>query len=583
MTYTPHGRHLIAGEWVASRETFGSDPASGPSHEFSAGSADLVAAACASAEAAFDAYSTTTRAARAQFLEAIAAEIEARAAAITEIGHQETGLPTARLEGERGRTTGQLRLFAAHIRNGDYLDRRVDAALPERQPLPRPEIRLMQRPIGPVAVFGASNFPLAFSTAGGDTASALAAGCPVVVKGHSAHPGTSEIVAEAVLAAIHSCQMPSGVFALIQGGHRNVGTAIVTNPLIKAVGFTGSLTGGRALFELCAARPEPIPFFGELGSVNPMFILPGAILTRSEGIAAGWAGSDVRPHYARFAQWLARQSAESMQARRAEAEVIFRRVGITFAVYGAKDEDGAGTERLIPFDLIPRIIPQQEWAHMQRGLVQRVTALNRFIHDVYHGQDIIRAGIVPADLILNNAQYRPEMAGLHVPQNIYSHIAGIDIVRAPNAQGEGEYYVLEDNLRVPSGVSYMLEDRKMMMRLFPELFAQHQVSPVAHYPDLLLACDPQDREPYYRRRPCLVVEVLSPSTERIDRREKLFAYQTIPSLREYLLVDPDRRCVEVYRFGETVRHETFTEGGFWLDCLGAEITLDDVYVDAEAL
>lgn len=291
MTYTPHGCHLIAGEWVASRETFASDPASGPSHEFSAGTADLVGAACAAAEAAFDTYSATTREARAQFLEAIAAEIDLRGAAITEIGHQETGLPTARLEGERGRTTGQLRLFAAHIRKGDYLDRRVDAALPQHQPLPRPEIRLMQRPIGPVAVFGASNFPLAFSTAGGDTASALAAGCPVVVKGHSAHPGTSEIVAEAVLAAIHSCQMPSGVFALIQGGHRHVGTAIVTNPLIKAVGFTGSLAGGRALFDLCAARPEPIPFFGELGSVNPMFILPGAILTRSEGIAAGWAGS----------------------------------------------------------------------------------------------------------------------------------------------------------------------------------------------------------------------------------------------------------------------------------------------------
>ena len=197
-------------------------------------------------------------------------------------------------------------------------------------------------------------------------------------------------------------------------------------------------------------------------------------------------GSDVREHYKRYAQWLSKQPPDVMQARRAEAEMIFRRVGITFAVYGAKDEGGAGNERLIPFDLIPRIIPAHEWSSMQQGLVQRVTALNRFIHDVYHGQDIIRAGIVPADLILNNAQYRPEMAGLHVPQNIYAHIAGIDIVRAPNAQGEGEYYVLEDNLRVPSGVSYMLENRKMMMRLFPELFSLHKVAPVAHYPDMLL-------------------------------------------------------------------------------------------------
>lgn len=197
-------------------------------------------------------------------------------------------------------------------------------------------------------------------------------------------------------------------------------------------------------------------------------------------------GSDVRAHYRRYGQWLSRQSTEAMQARRTQAEMIFRRVGITFAVYGAKDEDGAGTERLIPFDLIPRIIPDHEWRRMQQGLVQRVTALNRFIHDVYHGQAIIRAGIVPADLIVGNAQYRPEMEGLDVPQGVYAHIAGIDIVRAPGEGGEGIYYVLEDNLRVPSGVSYMLENRKMMMRLFPELFSMHRVAPVAHYPDLLL-------------------------------------------------------------------------------------------------
>ena len=196
--------------------------------------------------------------------------------------------------------------------------------------------------------------------------------------------------------------------------------------------------------------------------------------------------SSVREHYRGYQQWLAKQPADVMEARREEAEMIFRRVGITFAVYGAKDEDGAGTERLIPFDLIPRIIPAHEWASMEKGLIQRVTALNRFIHDVYHGQDIIKAGVVPSEQIFQNAQFRPEMMGVDVPGNIYSHISGIDIVRAPNAQGEGEYYVLEDNLRVPSGVSYMLEDRKMMMRLFPELFSQNRVAPVAHYPDLLL-------------------------------------------------------------------------------------------------
>ncbi len=197
------------------------------------------------------------------------------------------------------------------------------------------------------------------------------------------------------------------------------------------------------------------------------------------------AGS-VRPHYQAYDQWLMRQASETMKARREEAEMIFRRVGITFAVYGAKDEDGAGTERLIPFDVIPRVIPADEWERMERGLVQRVTALNRFIHDVYHGQEIIKAGLIPAEQVLNNAQFRPEMMGVDVPGGIYSHIAGIDIVRAPNSEGEGEYYVLEDNLRVPSGVSYMLEDRKMMMRLFPELFNTYKVAPVAHYPDLLL-------------------------------------------------------------------------------------------------
>ena len=195
---------------------------------------------------------------------------------------------------------------------------------------------------------------------------------------------------------------------------------------------------------------------------------------------------EVRNHYRVYDRWLERQPPETMRSRRDEAEMIFRRVGITFAVYGAKDEDGAGTERLIPFDLIPRVIPGHEWATMEAGLRQRVTALNRFIHDVYHGQEILKAGIVPADQVLRNSQFRPEMMGVEVPGNVYSHISGIDIVRAGNADGSGSYYVLEDNLRVPSGVSYMLEDRKMMMRLFPELFSMHRVAPVAHYPDLLL-------------------------------------------------------------------------------------------------
>ncbi|HNG82430.1 MAG TPA: circularly permuted type 2 ATP-grasp protein, partial [Burkholderiaceae bacterium] len=193
----------------------------------------------------------------------------------------------------------------------------------------------------------------------------------------------------------------------------------------------------------------------------------------------------VRPHYAAYQRWLQQQPDDVMRARRDEAEMIFRRVGITFAVYGDKDS-GEGTERLIPFDLIPRVIPAHEWREMEKGLRQRVSALNRFIHDVYHDQEIVKAGLVPAEQITRNAQFRPEMIGVEVPGGVYSHIAGIDIVRAGNPDGSGSYYVLEDNLRVPSGVSYMLENRKMMMRLFPDLFAGHRVAPVAHYPDLLL-------------------------------------------------------------------------------------------------
>ncbi|WOI57774.1 aldehyde dehydrogenase (NADP(+)) [Palleronia sp. LCG004] len=291
MTFTPSGKHLISGEWVAGAATFRSAPAHGAAHDFSVGTPDLVDRACEAAEAAFQAYADTTRDERAAFLEAIADQIDARGADITAIGTSETGLPEARLEGERGRTVGQLRLFASHIRDGAYLDRRHDAALPDRAPMPRPDLRMIQRPIGPVAVFGASNFPLAFSTAGGDTAAALAAGCTVVVKGHSAHPGTGEIVAEAIDAAIRETGMPAGVFSLIQGGKRDVGTALVQHPLIKAVGFTGSLAGGRALFDLCAQRDEPIPFFGELGSVNPMFCLPAAMSARADALGTGWAGS----------------------------------------------------------------------------------------------------------------------------------------------------------------------------------------------------------------------------------------------------------------------------------------------------
>jgi len=285
------GKHLIAGDWVEGATKFTSEPAHGEAHEFSVGTPAHVDAAAQAAEEAFWSFGYSTRTERAALLNAIADEIEARGEEITAIGTSESGLPEARLQGERGRTTGQLRLFASHIEKGDYLDRRHDEALPDRAPLPRPDLRMIERPIGPVAVFGASNFPLAFSTAGGDTAAALAAGCPVVVKGHSAHPGTAEIVAQAIDAAIRKLGMHPGIFSLIQGGKRDVGQSLVQHKLIKAVGFTGSLAGGRALFDLCAQREDPIPFFGELGSVNPMFLLPEAVKARGEAIAKGWAGS----------------------------------------------------------------------------------------------------------------------------------------------------------------------------------------------------------------------------------------------------------------------------------------------------
>ncbi len=291
MLFTPHGHHLIAGQWRGTSEQTLSTPAHGAAHSFSVGTPKDVDDAVLAAEDAFWSYGYSRVEIRAALLDTIADEIEARGAEITEIGCQETGLPEARLQGERARTTGQLRMFADHIRSGAHLDLRHDPALPDRAPLPRPDLKMVQRPIGPVAVFGASNFPLAFSTAGGDTAAALAAGCPVVVKGHEAHPGTGEIIAEAIHAALGACNLHPGVFSLIQAGGREVGAALVQHPLIRAVGFTGSLKGGRALFDLCSQRPEPIAFFGELGAINPIFVLDGALAARGADIATGWAAS----------------------------------------------------------------------------------------------------------------------------------------------------------------------------------------------------------------------------------------------------------------------------------------------------
>jgi len=285
------GKSLIAGDWVGADATFENEPVSGAPDSFACGTPQMVDRACQAAEQAFWSFGYASDDTRAAFLDEVASQIDARGDQITEIGVKETGLPQARLQGERGRTVAQLRLFAAHISAGRHLDHRHDPALPDRAPLPRPDLHLVQRPIGPVAVFGASNFPLAFSSAGGDTAAALAAGCPVVVKGHPAHPGIADYIAQAFDAAIKATGVHPGVFSQVLDGGHVVGETLVRHPLITAVGFTGSQRAGRALFDIAASRPNPIPFFGELGSTNPMFVMPDAMAARGADIGAGWAGS----------------------------------------------------------------------------------------------------------------------------------------------------------------------------------------------------------------------------------------------------------------------------------------------------
>ncbi|ACR30830.1 aldehyde dehydrogenase (NADP(+)) [Burkholderia glumae] len=258
---------------------------------FGTGSEAEVERACALAQQAFDAYRAEPLERRAAFLEAIAEEILELGDALIERAQAETGLPAARLQGERGRTVGQLRMFARVVRDGYFLRASVDPAMPERTPLPRADLRLQKLPLGPVAVFGASNFPLAFSVAGGDTASALAAGCPVIVKAHEAHLGTSELVGRAIQRAVARSNMPAGVFSLLMGPGRVIGAALVKHPAIKAVGFTGSRQGGLALVNLANARPEPIPVYAEMSSINPFVMFPAALAARGEKIAQGFIDS----------------------------------------------------------------------------------------------------------------------------------------------------------------------------------------------------------------------------------------------------------------------------------------------------
>jgi NADP-dependent aldehyde dehydrogenase len=289
------GNHLLGGRPSLQSSQFfeAVDPRTGEAlptrfAEASEAEVDEAVEAAASAHPRFE---LAGREVRARFLEEAARGIIELGDELIERADAETGLGTARLTGERGRTVNQLRLFAEVVRRGEYLEARIDRADADRSPVPRPDLRRMQRAIGPVGVFAASNFPLAFSVAGGDTASALAAGCPVVAKAHPHHPGTCELVARAVSDALERCELPRSIYSMLQGQGHEVGRALVTHPGIRAVGFTGSLKGGRALFDAASARPSPIPFYGELGSNNPVLVLPGAIAERGEQIAEGLAGS----------------------------------------------------------------------------------------------------------------------------------------------------------------------------------------------------------------------------------------------------------------------------------------------------
>ena len=289
------GQQLIGKTSSAGRETAvrGIDPSTGMELEPAYGGANAadLERACALATAAFDVYRETSLEARAKFLERIAERILGIGDVLIERAMQESGLPRARLEGERMRTVGQIRLFAAVVREGSWLEARIDPAMPDRKPLPRSDLRVRNVALGPVAVFGASNFPLAFSVAGGDTASALAAGCPVVVKAHPAHPGTSELMGRAIQAAVADCALPEGVFSLLYGAGNWLGSALVADPRIKAVGFTGSRGGGLALMKIASERKEPIPVYAEMSSINPVLVLPAAMRNRGEQIAKNFVAS----------------------------------------------------------------------------------------------------------------------------------------------------------------------------------------------------------------------------------------------------------------------------------------------------
>jgi len=382
------GKLFIGARQVTTSDRFRAvDPSSGDTlpPDFSAAGLPDVEQACELAWSAFHGYRDLGPEVRARFLETIADEIMALGDELPERGHAESGLPVARLTGERARTVGQLRLFADELRKGGWLGIRIDPALPDRQPLPRPDLRQRKLPLGPVAVFGASNFPLAFSVAGGDTAAALAVGCPVIVKGHSAHPGTSDLVAQAIVAAVQKCGLPDGVFSLLNGNSHALGGALVAHPRIKAVGFTGSRRGGLALMKIAAERPEPIPVYAEMSSINPVLFLPGALAAKAEALGTTFVASltlGVGQFCTNPGLLIALDSEDLdrfVAAARAALGEVAPAVMLTPGIHGAYEE---GVERLLGHPKVKPLArgPETRGRHCGRGALFAVKGSDLLQH-----------------------------------------------------------------------------------------------------------------------------------------------------------------------------------------------------------
>ena len=418
------GKNFIGNEQAAAgKEVFHAvNPANGKDLEtaFHEGTPAEVDRAVNKAETAFKEFRNKSGFDKAVFLETIAQEIMNLGDALIQRCMAETGLPEARLTGERGRTMNQLNLFASVLREGSWPDARIDLPQPDRQPAPKPDIRSMQKPMGPVGVFGAGNFPLAFSVAGGDTASALAAGCTVVIKAHPAHPGTCELVASAILKAIEITDMPDGTFSMVHGRSNEVGMDIVKHPLIRAIGFTGSFRGGKAIFDAAMQRPEPIPVYAEMGSTNPVFILPGALKEKKEEIAAGLAASvtlGVGQFCTNPGLVFLENSQDSLSFKQAASEQFKRTTSGVMLTSGIRDAYRSGTDRIAGFSGIELLARGQSGGEgLQATPVIMQTSAKKFLAEKSFEEEIFG----PATLTVA-ADHKSEL--LNIAENLSGHLS----------------------------------------------------------------------------------------------------------------------------------------------------------------